>query len=48
MLSNPVSAKMAFDGQNQESDILLACIPYSSINDNDVKVEDGDLKAKYD
>jgi len=48
MLSNPVSAKMAFDGQNQESNIQLASIAYSSINDNDVKVEDKDLKAKYE
>jgi peptidyl-prolyl cis-trans isomerase D len=48
LLSNPVSAKMAFDAQNQESDILLASIPYSSINDNDVKVSDADLKAKFD
>ena len=48
LLSNPVSAKMAFEGQNQESDIELASVPYASINDNDVKVEDKDLKAKYD
>ncbi|MBR5749814.1 MAG: SurA N-terminal domain-containing protein [Prevotella sp.] len=48
LLSNPVSAKMAFEGQNQESDILLASIPYSSINDNDVKVSDADIKAKFD
>ena len=48
MLSNPVSAKMAFEGQNQESNILLASIAYSSINDNDVKVDDSDLKAKYE
>ena len=48
LLSNPVSAKMAFEGQNQESDIELASIAYSSINDNDVKVEEKDLKAKYD
>ena len=48
LLSNPVSAKMAFDGQNQESDILLASIPYSSINDNDVQVSDADIKAKFD
>ena len=47
LLSNPVSAKVAFDGQNQESDILLASLPYSSINDNDVQVSDADLKAKY-
>ena len=48
LLSNPVSAKMAFEGQNQESNIELASIPYSSINDNDVKVDDKDIKAKYD
>ena len=48
LLSNPVSAKMAFDAQNQESDILLASIPYSSINDNDVNVSDADIKAKFD
>ena len=48
LLSNPVCAKAAFDGQNQECDILLASLPYSSINDNDVQVSDADLKAKYD
>lgn len=48
LLSNPVSAKMAFDGQTEESDIRLASLAYSSINDNDVKVSDADIKAKYD
>ena len=48
LLSNPVSAKMAFDGQNSESDIQLASIAYNSINDNDIKVSDADLKAKFD
>ena len=47
LLSNPVSAKMFFEGQTQESDILLASFPYSSINDNDIEVSDADLKAKY-
>ena len=47
LLSNPVSAKMAFDGQSTESDILLASLPYNSINDNDIQVSDADLKAKY-
>ena len=28
LLSNPVSAKMAFEGQSNESDILLASLPY--------------------
>ena len=48
LLSNPVSAKMSFEGQNKESDIILATLPYSSINDNDVQVNDADLKAKFD
>ena len=47
MLSNPVSAEASFNDQNMESSILLASMPYSSINDNDVKIEDADLKAKY-
>jgi peptidyl-prolyl cis-trans isomerase D len=48
LLSNPVSEKMSFEAQNQESDIQLAAIPYSSIKDTDVQVADADLKAKYD
>ncbi len=47
LLSNPVSAKMAFDAQNEESDVLLAAVPYSTIKDSDVEVSDGDLKDKY-
>ena len=48
LLSNPVSAKMAFEAQNEESDIQLASIAYSTINDNKVTVSESDLKAKYD
>ena len=48
MLSNPISAKMAFDGENQESNIQLAAFAYSSINDNKVKISDSDLNAKYE
>ena len=47
LISNPVSAKAAFEGRNKESDILLASLPYSSINDKDVEVSDADLKNKY-
>ena len=47
LLSNPISAKMAFDAQNNESEILLASMPYSGVNDNDVEISDADLKAKY-
>ena len=48
LLSNPVSAKMVFDDENQESSIQLASFPYSSINDNKVNVTESDLKAKYE
>lgn len=47
-LSNPVSAKMEFKAENEESTIQLAAFPYSDVNDNSVKVSDSDLKAKYD
>ena len=48
LISNPVSAKMSFEGQTQESDVELASIAYSTVNDNDVQVAESDLKAKYD
>ena len=47
LLSNPVSAKMAFDQRNEESDIQLAVLPYSSIKDSEVEPTEADLKAKY-
>ena len=48
MLSNGASAKMAFDGSSQESQIELASLLFSTINDNDVTIADKDLKAMYD
>ena len=48
LLSNPISAKAAHDAQHQESTILLAAMPYSSIKDDEVQISDADLKAKYD
>ena len=48
LLSNPVSAKARFNAQHQESDILLAALPYNTVKDDEVQVSDADLKAKYD
>ena len=48
LLSNKVEAKMAFNDQNEEAQIQLAALPYSSIADNKVQITDADLKAKYD
>jgi len=47
LLSNPVSAKAAYEAQSQESDILLAALPYNSVKDDEVQVSDADIKAKY-
>lgn len=46
-LSNPVEAKAAFQAETEESAVELAAFPYSSVDDAAVKVEDADLKAKY-
>lgn len=48
LISNPISAKMAFEGQTVDNDIELAYIEYSTIADDKVQVSDADLKAKYD
>ncbi len=47
LISNPVAAKMAFDGRTNESNILMVALPYTAIKDADVKVEDSELQAKY-
>ena len=48
VLSNKAEAKMAFNDNNEESQIQLASLAYSSVKDADVKVTDEDLKAKYE
>lgn len=47
IVSNSVAAQALFDGRHNESEILLAALPFTSIKDADVTVEDADLKAKY-
>ncbi len=46
--SNPVEGKMVFDATSASATLLLAGIPYSTVNDKDVDVSDADLKAKYE
>ena len=48
LLSNPVEAQASFDGRVNQSDLLLAAVPYSSVPDSTVKVTEADLKAAYD
>lgn len=47
LLSNPYSAKMEYNNRYEESDIVLASFPYSTVNDNDVTISESDIKAKY-
>lgn len=48
ILSNPIEAKMNFDGQVDNSNILLASCPFTAVPEKDINVTDGELKAKYD
>lgn len=48
LFSNPVEAEVAFNGRTEQSDLLLAAIPYSSVADSLVSVKESDLKAAYD
>lgn len=48
ILSNPVEAKLSYKEGNEESSIQLATFAYSTIDDSKIRVQDADLKAKYD
>ncbi len=47
LISNPVAAEYAFNGSNEQSDVLLAGIPYASISDSTVTVSNDEIKALY-
>ncbi len=47
-ISNPVAAKMLFDENNTKSQVELAAVPFSSVEDKDIEVKDADLKAMYE
>ena len=48
LFSNPVEAQDAFDARVDQSDLLLAAIPYSSIVDSTIVIKEADLKEAYD
>lgn len=47
LISNPVAAEDAFNSRTEQSDLLLAGVPYSSINDSTVQVSDSEIKDCY-
>ena len=47
LISNPVSAEDAFAARTQQTDVLLAAIPYSSVADSTITISSSDIKARY-
>ena len=47
LISNPVSAEDAFASRTNQTDALLAAVPYSSINDSTITVSNEEIKALY-
>ncbi len=47
LISNPVSAEDAFAARANQTDVLLAAIPYSSVSDSTVTVSNDEIKALY-
>ena len=48
LFSNPVEAEDAFNARVDQTDLLLAAVPYSSIVDSTITITDADLKAAYE
>lgn len=47
LISNPVAAEDAFNSRTEQSDLLLAGVPYNSINDSTIQVSDSEIKDRY-
>lgn len=45
---NPVSGKMDYAEATMTYDVDMAMVPYSMVDDKDIKITDEDLKAKYE
>ncbi len=46
-VSNPVAAKMDFEEGVTSCNMEIASVPYSTVDDKDIKITDEDLKNKY-
>ncbi|MCR8872570.1 peptidylprolyl isomerase [Phocaeicola barnesiae] len=47
LISNPVSAEDAFKGRTEQSDLLVAGVPYTAISDSTIQVSDAEVKDLY-
>lgn len=47
LISNPVSAEDAFKGRTEQSDLLVAGVPYTAISESTIQVSDAEVKDLY-
>ena len=47
IVANPITAKDSYMNRMDRSDVLMASLTYSSIDDSDVKISSSDLKKTY-
>jgi len=48
LISNPVAAEDAFNARTEQTDMLLAAVPYSSISDSTITVSKEEIRKLYD
>lgn len=47
VISNPIEAEYSFDARTNQSDILLAALPYSAVADSTIKISSSEIKDLY-
>ncbi len=47
LISNPIQAEDVFNSRTQQTDVLLAAVPYSSISDSTIAVSKDEIKSRY-
>lgn len=47
-ISNPVSAKVSFEGRSTSKDIIAVAVPYNALDSAAVKLTDADIKKLYE
>ncbi len=47
LISNPAAAEDAFNARTEQTDMILAAVPYSSINDSTITVSKDEIKELY-
>ena len=48
LISNPVEAQNSFDARVNQTDLMLAAVPYTSVPDSTVTVSEEELRAAYE